>query len=97
MSDRNGANACHRLTKQQQWVLDCVYDGLRNKEIAVLIGVSEGAVKATVQQLFRKTSTRKRVQLVRIALEGSLGTSRGRPKESQAADREIGPDDNRQR
>ena len=71
MSDRKGANAHHRLTDQPQRVLDGVGDGLRNKDIAVLIGVSEGAVKATVQQLFRKTLTRKRVQLVRIALEGS--------------------------
>ena len=71
MSDREGSNARHRLTDQQQRVLDGVGDGLRNKDIAVLIGVSEGAVKATVQQLFRKTSTRKRVQLVLIALEGS--------------------------
>jgi len=36
------------------------------------LGVSEGAIKATLQQLFQKTRVRTRSQLVRIALEMSL-------------------------
>ena len=53
-----------------------IFEGLTNKEIAAQLGVSDGAVKATLQQLFQKTGVRTRSQLVRIALESSLGTTR---------------------
>jgi FixJ family two-component response regulator len=43
-----------------------------HKQIATDIGVSEGAVKATLQHLFRKTHVRTRAQLVRIVIEGSF-------------------------
>jgi DNA-binding NarL/FixJ family response regulator len=64
------------LTEREQEVLRGIFEGLSNKEIAAQIGVSEGAVKATLQQLFQKTRVRTRSQLVRIALETSLGTPR---------------------
>ncbi len=64
------------LTDREQQVLRGIFEGLTNKEIAGQLGVSEGAVKATLQQLFQKTRVRTRSQLVRIALEGSLGTTR---------------------
>ncbi len=64
------------LTEREQQVLRGIYEGLTNKEIAGQIGVSEGAVKATLQQLFQKTHVRTRSQLVRIALEASLATTR---------------------
>lgn len=67
------------LTTRQQRVLESVCEGLRNQDIAIRLGVSEGAVKATLQQLFRKLSVRRRAQLVRIALEASYGTDRPRP------------------
>jgi DNA-binding NarL/FixJ family response regulator len=64
------------LTEREQQVLQGIFEGLTNKEIANGIGVSESAVKATLQQLFQKTRVRTRSQLVRIALEASLGTVR---------------------
>jgi DNA-binding NarL/FixJ family response regulator len=64
------------LTEREQQVLRGIFEGLTNKEIAAQIGVSEGAVKSTLQQLFQKTRVRTRSQLVRIALEGALGTAR---------------------
>lgn len=64
------------LTEREQQVLQGVFEGLANKEIAARLGVTEGAVKACMQQLFQKTQVRTRSQLVRIALEGSLGTPR---------------------
>lgn len=36
-------------------VLQGVFEGLANKEIAARLGVTEGVVKATLQQLFQKT------------------------------------------
>lgn len=62
------------LTEREQQVLQGIFEGLSNKEIAAQLGVSESAVKATLQQLFQKTHVRTRSQLVRIALESSLGT-----------------------
>jgi two-component system nitrate/nitrite response regulator NarL len=57
------------LTAREDQVLSFVFDGLANKEIADRLGVSESAVKATMQQLFHKTGVRTRSQLVRAALE----------------------------
>jgi two-component system, NarL family, nitrate/nitrite response regulator NarL len=57
------------FTERERQVLSFVFDGLANKEIATRIGVSEGSVKSTLQQLFSKTGVRTRSQLVRIVLE----------------------------
>jgi two-component system, NarL family, nitrate/nitrite response regulator NarL len=64
------------LTEREQRVLRGIFEGLTNKEIAGQLGVSEGAVKATLQQLFQKTRVRTRSQLVRIAVEASLTGAR---------------------
>src|SRR5580704_3130652 len=64
------------LTAREEQVLQSVFEGLSNKEIAARVNVSESAVKATLQQLFRKSGVRTRSQLVRIALEGSFATKR---------------------
>jgi len=58
-----------QFTEREQQVLSFVFEGLANKEIAERIGVSEGSVKSTLQQLFSKTGVRTRSQLVRIVLE----------------------------
>jgi DNA-binding NarL/FixJ family response regulator len=60
------------LTKREQTVLRGLLDGLTNKKIGRQIGVSESAIKATLQQLFDKAGVRTRSQLVRAALNGSL-------------------------
>lgn len=58
-----------KLTDRERQVLQYVFEGLTNKEIADRLQVSESAVKATLQQLFAKTGVRTRSQLVRTALE----------------------------
>jgi DNA-binding NarL/FixJ family response regulator len=65
-----------RLTPRQQRVLSGICEGLGNKEIAAAEGVSETAVKGTVQQLFRKMRVRRRTLLVRIALGAAPGAGR---------------------
>jgi DNA-binding NarL/FixJ family response regulator len=57
------------LTARERFVLKGVFEGLTNKEIAAQLQVSEGSIKAVMQQLFDKTGVRTRSQLVRIALE----------------------------
>jgi two-component system, NarL family, nitrate/nitrite response regulator NarL len=66
------------LTDRERQVLQGVFEGLANKEIATRLGITEGAVKSGLQQLFQKTHVRTRSQLVRMALEGSLGIA-GKP------------------
>jgi DNA-binding NarL/FixJ family response regulator len=83
--DRRPSN----LTGREQTVLNGLLDGLTNKKIGRQIGVSESAIKATLQQLFEKAGVRTRSQLVRAALDGSL-----RSEEISAPSRE--PIDHRQ-
>lgn len=69
-SDGDGLPAQNsRFTKREQAVLSLVAEGLTNREIGMQIGVSEGSVKATLQQLFEKFGVRSRSRLVRIVLE----------------------------
>jgi len=58
------------LTDRERQVLRGVFDGCTNKQIGIALGVSESAVKATLQHLFRKTQVRTRAQLVRVVVEG---------------------------
>ena len=60
------------LTKREQTVLRGLLDGLTNKKIGRQVGLSESAIKGTLQQLFDKAGVRTRSQLVRAALNGSL-------------------------
>jgi PAS domain S-box-containing protein len=57
------------LNVREMEVLRSLVQGLANKEIAARMGVSESAIKNTLQQLFAKTAVRTRGQLVRVALE----------------------------
>lgn len=57
------------LTERQELVLNCLYEGFSNKQIAERLEVSYASVKATIQQLFLKAGARNRAQLVRTAIE----------------------------
>jgi len=68
------------LTKREQVVLKGVLDGFTNKKIGCQVGVSESAIKATLQQLFDKAGVRTRSQLVRAVLDGTLAAARVDPE-----------------
>ena len=57
------------LTPREAQVLRFVVEGHSNKEIAGELDCSESAVKGILQQLFRKSGTSTRSQLVRVVLE----------------------------
>jgi DNA-binding NarL/FixJ family response regulator len=78
-SEREGRRLHPPPTIRQRRVLRGVVEGLSNKQIAVELGVSESAVKATLQKLFRKTRVRTRAQLVRVIVDGSLDSTRRTP------------------
>jgi two-component system nitrate/nitrite response regulator NarL len=62
-------NRQESLSAREHSVLRCVFEGLSNKEIGQQLDISEGSVKAALQQLFARTGVRTRSQLVRIAVE----------------------------
>jgi DNA-binding NarL/FixJ family response regulator len=74
VGDRSFQNV---LTDRENQVLAGVLEGLTNVKIAIRLGLTEGAVKSTLQQLFEKANVRTRSQLVRVAVEGSLGKTGG--------------------
>jgi two-component system, NarL family, nitrate/nitrite response regulator NarL len=58
-----------RLTDRDRAMLRFILEGLSNREIGAQLEISEGAVKASLRQLFEKTNVRTRAQLVKVALE----------------------------
>jgi DNA-binding NarL/FixJ family response regulator len=84
----NNLRSASRLTDRAQKVLLGILAGFTNKKIGGNLGLSAGSVKTSVQQLFSRTGVRTRSQLVRAALEGSLGTAKamvGRTRDSTNA------------
>lgn len=70
---RGNQQSRNGLEEREQRVLAGILGGLTNRKIADSMGVSESSVKNILQALFSRTGVRKRSQLVRLALEGSLG------------------------
>lgn len=67
--DRTRTQARPRLTDRDKAVLRFIFQGLTNKEIGSQLGISEGAVKASLRLLMDKIGVRTRAQLVKVALE----------------------------
>jgi DNA-binding response OmpR family regulator len=60
------------FTARQRAVLKCVSEGWTNGQVAGKLQCSEAAIKATLQQIFKKLGVRKRSQVVRLAMERRL-------------------------
>jgi two-component system, NarL family, nitrate/nitrite response regulator NarL len=58
-----------QLNERDKAVLRFVFQGLTNKEIAARLDITEGAVKASLRQLFKKLGVQTRAQVVKVALE----------------------------
>ena len=63
------------LQERERCVLLGILGGLTNRKIGENMGISESSVKNIVQRLFGKAGVKRRSQLVRVALEGSLGAT----------------------
>lgn len=66
---RDRAEGKPELTARDKTILRYVFQGLANKEIGERLQLTEGAVKASLRQLFHKLEVHTRAQLVKIALE----------------------------
>jgi two-component system nitrate/nitrite response regulator NarL len=64
-----GAKRQKALTSREVEVLRLILEGHGNKQIAHELECSESSVKGIIQQLFHKSGTRTRSQLVRATLE----------------------------
>lgn len=61
-----------RLTARQAEILDCLRQGLSNKEIGQRLGLSEKTVKAHVTGVLRGLGAANRAEAVRLARVGGL-------------------------
>jgi two-component system nitrate/nitrite response regulator NarL len=71
--DRAQPVAALPFTPREARTLRLVVEGLSNKLIAGELNSTETVIKFVLQQLFRKTGTHTRAQLVRVALEQHRG------------------------
>jgi two-component system nitrate/nitrite response regulator NarL len=67
--DRTKSHAKPQLSEREKDLVRYLFQGMTNKEIGSRLEISEGAVKASLHQLFEKTGARTRAQLVKVALE----------------------------
>lgn len=70
-SDRDGgeASALTTLSERERAVMDQVVRGLRNREIADLLGIAEGTVKVHLHKVYEKLGVGSRTELVILANE----------------------------
>lgn len=78
------------FTDRQRTVLAHVSEGWTNQQIAHNMKSTEAAVKAVMQELFRKLEVRSRAQVVRVAIEKRLIHIQGHPRRSANETREAG-------
>lgn len=68
-TETNGTEAADKLaslTPAQRRVMDCLSEGLLNKQIAYEMGISEATVKAHMTAIFRKLGANNRTQALLI-------------------------------
>ena len=76
------ADGADRLTERELEVLRLVTEGLRNKEIAARLGVSENTAKFHLRNILEKLHAESRTELAaRAVREGLVGSPDGPPTE----------------
>jgi DNA-binding NarL/FixJ family response regulator len=58
----------HRLSEREKQIATLVSRGMKNKDIALQLTISENTVKRHLQSIFSKTGARDRLELAVIAL-----------------------------
>lgn len=65
---RREASSIERLSERERQIAVLVSQGLKNKEIAAQLNISENTVKRHLQSIFNKTGARDRLELAVLAL-----------------------------
>ena len=71
---------CHKqvvLTRREQQVTSLVAQGLKNKEIAYSLTLTEGTVKVYLSRLFRKLELNDRLELALFGLRNAFSDGKG--------------------
>ena len=66
------ASSDETLTEREQEVLQCLAQGLQNKEIAQRLVISERTVKFHVSAILAKLGAGNRTEAVRVAMQRGL-------------------------
>lgn len=66
----------NQLSPREEEVLKCLSEGLQNKMIGRMLGITEGTVKTHVKSILRKTDTTNRTRLALWASERGYGLER---------------------
>jgi DNA-binding NarL/FixJ family response regulator len=71
-NDARNATTRMSLTFREMQILECLADGLTNKEIAIRLNVSEETVKSHAKNVYEKLGASDRAHAVAIALRQSI-------------------------
>lgn len=64
------------LTERENQVMECLLQGLTNKEIANMLSISEQTVKSHMRSIFKKFNVSNRCQLITLILRGKKQSAR---------------------
>lgn len=70
--DTKSPNPQTKLTERQMQVLELMRDGMQNKQIAMVLGVSVSSVKGHIELLFKTLNVNNRTACVQAAREAQL-------------------------
>lgn len=89
-----------RLTRRESDLICLLVQGLKNKEIATVLGLTEGTVKVYLCKLFQKVGAKDRFELALFGLRNLAGNGDGAPAQRKHDGREarlrslvVGPPD----
>ncbi len=74
-----------QLPERERRVLSGIVAGHSNRKIGAEMGLSESSVKNVVQRLFSRAGVKTRSQLVRLAVQGTLGSEQRAREHSEAS------------
>jgi two-component system, LuxR family, response regulator FixJ len=66
------ARRIQRLSRRERDVFEGVLQGLRNKQIAGKLGISESAIKSGRRMLMERMQAHSRVELITLAIRGGM-------------------------
>ncbi|RAU92263.1 response regulator transcription factor [Paenibacillus sp. YN15] len=70
--EQSRSGASYGLSEREQQVLECIADGLNNREIAERLYLSEGTVKNYISSIYSKMDVRDRIQAAKKAQDEGM-------------------------